>query len=344
MSTYTQVKQKVGATSHEGVSKQIEQTLGHFQYLTRRYAFFHILFFSFFICELIALLLFLPFLAKSFLLATLVAATFLTAFSYFVLKFYFQTKKPEQFLVLRDTFVQNCQQLFIMSTDVVESRRGFLHAIYQLIHCLEGQEYQLYRIPKSFVALAPLAQKFSVWCHFGDVHLMKELLYTYCLRTQLEWVKSHPTDLDLHRSIASGYIALYKIYQDPARQGKATYSFIAKEYASQEMVLKFQKAAQCALEELKIVIHYISHDTWALAQLAAVYHDLDLKEDERKTYEALIQHSPHEREARLRLGILYFQLGFMAHGLKVYEDLRRMNDPQADELVRHYDIFHSQEL
>ncbi|HEX4838967.1 MAG TPA: hypothetical protein VFU89_00815 [Rhabdochlamydiaceae bacterium] len=348
MSTFFQAKQKIGATSHDGVSKQIEETVGHFQHLTRRYAFFHILFFSFFVCELIALLLFLPFLAKSFLLATLVAATFLTAFSYFVLKFYFQTKKPEQFLILRDTFVQNCQQLFMMTSDFVESRRGFLQAIYQLIHCLEGQEHQFYRIPKSLETLAPLAQKFSVWCHFGDVHLMKELLHTYCLRTQLDWVKTHPTDLDLHRAIATGYMALYKIYQNPAHQnvhqGKPTYSFIAKEYASQEMMMKFQKAAQCALEELKIVIHTIPHDTWALAQLAAVYHDLDQKEEERKTYEALIQHSPHEREARLRLGILYFQLGFMAHGLKVYEDLRRMNDPQADELVRHYDLFHSQEL
>lgn len=343
MSIYSQAKQKNGA-SQEGVSRQIEQALVHFQHLTRRYAFFHIVFFSFFICELIALLLFMPFLAKSFLLATLVAATFLTAFSYFVLKFYFQTKKPEQFLILRDTFVQNCQQLFMMTSDLVESRRGFLQAIYQLIHCLEGQEYQFYRIPKSLEAIAPLAQKFSVWCHFDDVHLMKELLHMYCLRTQLDWVKTHPTDLDLHRAIASGYSAFYKIYQNPARQEKPTYSFIAKEYASQEMVMKFQKAAQCALEELKIVIHYIPHDTWALAQLAAVYHDLDQKEDERKTYETLIQHSPHERAARFRLGILYFQLGFMAHGLKVYEDLRKINDPQADELVRHYDLFHSQEL
>ena len=341
MSTYTQAKQNASSTSQEGVIRQVEQTVGHFRNLTRRHAFFHILFFSFFLLEIIGLLLFLPFLAKSFLLATLVAATFLTAFSYFVLKFYFQTKKPEQFLVLRDNFVQSCQQLYM--TDLVESRRGFLHAIYQLIHCLEGQEYQFYHIPKSLEALAPLAQKFSVWCHFSDVHLMKELLHTYCVRTQLDWVKNHPTDLELHRAIASSYIALYKIYQDPAHQGKPTYSFISKEYASDEMMLKFQKAAQCAVEELKIVIHYIPHDAWALSQLALVYHDLDLKEEQRKTYEALIVHSPHEREARLRLGILYFQLGFMAHGLKVYEDLRKMNDPQAAELIRHYDIFHSQD-
>jgi tetratricopeptide (TPR) repeat protein len=344
MTAYTYNRQKVSTLPHEGVVKQVEQTVGHFRYLTRRYAFFHILFFSFFLCELIALLLFLPFLAKSFLLAAMVAATFLTAFSYFVLRFYFQTKKPEQFLILRDSFVQSCQQLFSMTTDLIESRRGFLHAIYQLIHTLEGQEYQYYRIPNAMEALAPLVQKFSVWCHWGDVHLMKELLHTYCLRTQLEWVKTHPTELELHRAIANGYIALYKIYQDPAKQGKPAYSFIAKEYASQEMVQKFQKTAQCALEELKIILHYISHDTWALSQLALIYHDLDQKEEERKTYETLLQHSPQEREARYRLGILYFQLGFMAHGLKVYEDLRKMNDPQSDELIRHYDIFHSQEI
>ncbi len=336
MSTHTQARQNASTTSQDGVVRQIEQTVGHFRKMTRRYAFFHILFFSFFLLEVVGLLLFLQFLAKSFLLATLVAATFLTVFSYFVLKFYFQTKKPEQFLVLRDHFVQSCQQLYMMTTDLVESRRGFLDAIYQLIHALEGQEFQFYRIPLE--ALAPLAQKFSVWCHFGDVHLMKELLHTYCLRTKLDWVKSHPTDLDLHRAIASGYIALYKIYQEPA---EPTYAFIAKEYASQEMVLRFQKAAQCALEELKIVLHYIPHDTWALSELAMVYHDLDRKEEERKTYEALILHSPHERQARLRLGILYFQLGFMAHGLKVYEDLRKMNDPQAEELIQHYDVFHS---
>lgn len=348
MTAFNSHHPKSSTSTHEAVLKQIEQTVGHFLYLTRRYAFFHILFFSFFICEMIGLLLFLQVLAKSFLLATLVAATFLTAFSYFVLKFYFQTKKPEQFLVLRDTFVQNCQQLFMMTTDLIESRRGFLQAIYQLIHSLNGQEHQYYRIPKSLDTLAPLIQKFSVWCHFGDVHLMKELLHTYCLRTQLDWIKSHPTDLELHKAIASGYIALYKLYQNPAKnplgQDSPTYSFILREYESPEMVQKFQKAAQCAIEELKIVLHYVSHDTWALSNLACAYHDLGLKEEERKTYEALLQHSPHEKEARFRLGILYFQLGFMAHGLRVYEDLRKMNDPQSDELIRHYDIFHSQEI
>jgi len=338
MTAYIHTKQKSGTSSYEGIFQQVEQSAEHFRYLTRRYALFHTIFFSFFLCELIALLLFLPFMAKSFILATMVAGTFLTAFSYFVLRFYFQTKKPEQFLLLRDNFVQNCQQLFSLNTDLTESRRGFLQAIYKLIHCLEGQEYQYYQVPRAFETLAPLIQKFSVWCHWDDVHLMKELLHTYCLRTQLEWVKAHPTDLELHRALASSYIALYKIYQAPV----STYSFIAKEYASPEMAQKFQKSAQCALEELKIVLHYIPHDTWALIHLAETYHDLDRKEEERKTYEAILQLAPQENDIRFRLGILYFQLGFMANGLKVYDDLRRLSDPKADELIQQYDLFHSQ--
>jgi tetratricopeptide (TPR) repeat protein len=341
MTAHISTKQKIGTFNQEGITRQIEQTLAHFRYLTRRYALFHIIFFTFFLCELIGLLLFLPFLAKSFLLASMVAATFLTVFSYFVLRFYFQTKKPEQFLLLRHSFVQNCQQLLSMNTDMIESRRSFLQSIYHLIHRLEGEEYQYYQILKTLDTLAPLVQKFSVWCHFGDVHLMKELLHTYCLRTQLDWVKAFPTDLELHRSLASAYIALYKLYQLPT---EPTYSFIAKEYSNPEMVQKFQKSAQCALEELKIVLHYVPHDTCALSNLANVYHDLDQKEEERKAYEALLQISPHEKDIRFQLGILYFQLGFMAHGLKIYDELRKLNDPKAEELIQQYDLFHSQNM
>ncbi len=302
----------------------VDDTLSHFRDLTRRYALFHTLFFSFFILQLVILLIFLPFLAKSFLLAVVVATTVLTAFAYFVLQFYFQTKKPEQFLQIRDAFVQKTETP--------------LPSIYQFIQRLEGQEYQYYSLPPSLQTLAPLVQKFSVWCHFEDVQLMKELFHTYCIQALINEVKNHPTDLELHTSLAKAFIAFYKIFKDPSKEGSVLYSFIAKEYASQKTIQKFQKYAQCAIEELKILIHYLPHDRWALAQLGAVYHDLDQKEEERKTYELLLQISPQEQEARYRLGVLYFQLGFMAQGLKVYDDLRRMSDPRAAELIQHYDL------
>ena len=159
----------------------VDDTLSHFRDLTRRYALFHTLFFSFFILQLVILLIFLPFLAKSFLLAVVVATTVLTAFAYFVLQFYFQTKKPEQFLQIRDAFVQKTETP--------------LPSIYQFIQRLEGQEYQYYSLPPSLQTLAPLVQKFSVWCHFEDVQLMKELFHTYCIQALINEVKNHPTDL-----------------------------------------------------------------------------------------------------------------------------------------------------
>lgn len=320
------------------IGKESEKVLWHFLRLTRRYAVFHSLFFLLFVSELLTLLLFMPFLAKSFLLAALVAGTVLTAFSYFVLRFYFQTKKPEQFLALRNHFIENCLHYF--RSDSIESRWGFLQAVYQLIEKLDGQEYQYYQIPSHLGALTPLMKKFSVWCHFKDVFLMKELLHLYCIKMQLDWVKTHPTDIDIHAALAGSYIALYKMYQHPAKQGKSVYSFIAKEYESTPISEKFFKAARCAVEELKIVLHYAPHDARALSELGLVYHDLDEKDEERKTYEAILQHAPREREIRLRLGSLYFQLGFMAQGLKIYEELKKAGDPQASELIQSYDEFH----
>lgn len=303
------------------ILRPVDATFARFRMLTRRYALFHTLFFSFFILELLSLLVFLPLLAKSFLLAVLIGVTVLSAFAYYVLRFYFQTKKPEQFLAIRDAFIQQGQPLA---------------AVYQLLARLQDQEYQYYPLPTSLKTLAPLVQKFSVWCHFKDVQEMKELLHLHCIQTLIQQVKLAPIDLELHRSLASAYIALYKIYQNPSNQGVAVFGFIAKAYESEKMVTKFHRYAECAIEELKILIHYLPHDSWSLSQLASIYHDLDQREQQQAIYELLLQLFPQESQVRFRLGILYFQLGLTAQGLKVYDDLHRMSDPKAEELIQHY--------
>jgi len=310
---------------NEEIHRQIQGSVIQFRQLTRKYALFHTVFLSLFVSELIILLLFLPFLSKSFLFAFVVAATFLTAFSYFVLRFYFQTKKPEQFFQIRDEFIAHCTRL----------RMNPLQAVYQLIHSLDEQEFQFYKLPPFLETLTPLMQKFSVWCHWGDVHLMKEILHIYSIRTQLQAIKHKPIDLELHTALASGYMSLYKLYKAPASH----YAFIMREYQNPEMVQKFSKAATGAVEELKIMLHFVPNDPWALAHLGSVYHDLDQKEEERKIYETLLQLSPNEKEVRFRLGVLYFQLGSIAQGLKVYEELRKTSSPKADELIKYYDLF-----
>jgi tetratricopeptide (TPR) repeat protein len=309
----------------------VDQILKEFQLLTRKYALFHAAFLSAFVLELLILLIFMPFLAKTLALAAIIALTFLTVFTYFVLRFYFQTRKPQQFVILRDKFLS----AFLKDTEVNWSAEK-LRPIYELLQKLQGQESQCYSLFGFLQPLAPLVEKFSVWCHWEDVHWMKETLHLHALRKLLDWVKVYPTDIELHRTIAASYIALYKMYQMPTLS-TAFYAFIERQYEAPEMKQRFEKAARSGVEELKVVLRCSPSDPWALTQIAKVYHDLGLKQDERKAYETLLALRPQDGEIHYQLGKLYFELGHMAEGLHLYQELRERKDPKAQKLIEHYD-------
>lgn len=321
----------------------VDTTLKQFQLLTRRYALFHAAFLSLFVLELLTLLIFMPFFAKTIGLAIMVAATFLTVFAYFVLRFYFQTRKPEQFMTLRDEFLMAAEEC-VQKTG---SRNSWsiekLQPIYQLLQKLEGQESQYYMLPSFLKTLSPLVEKFSVWCHWEDVQWMKENLHLHALRKIFDWVKLYPTDLELHRTLAEAYIAFYPIYQLPSAE-TPYYSFIVRQYQSPDMKSRFEKAARSATEELKVVLAYAANDPWALGRLAQVYHDLGLKQEERQMYETLLALTSHDSEVHYRLGKLYFELGHMAQGLHLYSILQGRKDPKAQELIEYYDAYHNLEL
>src|SRR3569832_1458668 len=172
---------------------------------------------------------------------------------------------------------------------------------------------------------------------------MKETLHLHALRKIFNWVKLLPTDLELHRTLAASYTALYQIYQKPMHPSSFQ-SFIERQYDSPEMKEKFQKAARSAIEELKVVLSYAPNDPWSLSQIAKVYHDLGLRQDERKAYEALLAIRPQDGEIHYRLGKLCFELGHMAEGLHLYHELRGRKDPKAEELIEHYDTYYKTEL
>ena len=172
---------------------------------------------------------------------------------------------------------------------------------------------------------------------------MKETLHLHALKQLFDWVKLYPTDLELHRTLAASYMALYQIYQMPA-EATAFYSFIERQYNSSDMKERFEKAARFAVEELKVVLTYASNDAWALSQIAKVYHDLGLSQEERKAYETLLSLRPQDSEIHYRLGKLYFELGHMAQGLHLYNELQGRKDPKARELIEHYDAYHNAEI
>lgn len=317
----------------------VEKTLKEFQRLTRRYALFHAVFLVAFAFELLSLLIFMQFIYKSFVFAAVVGLTFLTVFTYLVLRFYFQTKKPEQFVTLRNKFLGEA----FASGESQKWSSDKLVPIYELLQKLEGQESQYYSLPSFLQTLSPLVEKFSVWCHWEDVQWMKETLHLHALRKMFDYVKKHPTDLELHRTLAASYILLYQIYQMP-KAASPFDSFIERQYSSPEMLEKFEKAASSAIEELKVVMNAAPNDAWALTQMAKVYHDLGLFQEEKKAYETLLALRPQDNEIHFRLGKLYFELGLMSQGLHLYQELQGRKDPKAHELIQHYDAYYQLDL
>lgn len=317
----------------EQANRHASQAVDKFRRVTRFYALFHIGYFAAGAAELLSLLLFFPFFAKSSLLAFSIGAVFLTVFSYFVLRFYFQAKKPEQFLHVKNSFIESCKNGLPPTLDPATHHASLIHAVYRLIGMLDGQEHQYYTLPKQFHTLAALLEKFSLWCHWKDVHQMKEILHHFCIGQRIERVKEQPIDLEAHASLANSYIALYKEYLPKTAP---PYAFIAREYASEEIKKKFQAVASKAIQEFKILDAYAPNDPWVYAQLAAIYHDLQLPEKEIEAYETLLRIAPQDKELLFRCGILYFEQGQTAQGLKAYDALKKLKDFRADELIKFY--------
>jgi len=299
------------------VSTFSETTLHAFKKLSRRYAAFHITFFTLFFLQLVALILFMPFFAKTLSVAIGVASVFLTVFLYFVLRFYLQTRKTEQLTLLRDQFLTNITTTSSWSPEP-------LYPIYQLIHKLEAPS------SRTLKPLAPLTEKFSLWCHWDAVHWMREELHLHAIRTLLNWVKLYPLDLELHRTLAGAYTALYQIYLLPS----TAHPLLEQKRPRLEPL--FEKAARSAVEELKIILHTLPDDTWTLTQLARVYHDLGQLENERAAYEMLYRLQPDDPDVQYALGRLYFALGLSSHALPLYHALLQDGHPLAEQLIACY--------
>lgn len=300
----------------------------HFRRITRAYALFNITYFVAFAFQLFALLLFFPFFTRSSIVAYTLATLFLTGFSYFVLRFYLQGKKPQQLEQLKQQFEISCEQPLPKDLPITEKRRSKIQAFHLFITQLQGQEYQFYPLPIWLSSLQPLMQKFSLWCHWQDVLDTKELLFRSSLQLQMENLKNDPVSTDIHTTLAKTYMDLYRLYQAP--------QLFASKEQSKQLAEKFQTAAKRALEELKILNTFAPEELWVQAQFVTVYGDLGKKEKEIEHCEALARLAPQERDVMFRLGLLYFTQGRMAQGLKIYEQLKKARDPKADELLQQY--------
>ena len=214
----------------------------------------------------------------------MLSSLFLTIFSYVLVLFYFQAKKPEQLNSIKNRFVSSCREL-------TENSLSIAAAVTSLASYF-GEKVSTPRL-------------FRRWVR-QDLVRIKELLLHAALEEQIKQVRLTPTDLEVHASLASTYLACSKV--------------------------------DLALEEFKIMNDYAPNDPWVHEQLAKGYHELGMVQEEMKEMEILVKLRPHDREVMIQLGILYFEHGYPSRGLRIYEELKQINYKKAEDLIAYYGV------
>lgn len=323
------------ATQVESDSKRFlknnDAIIFQFQKVVVFLTFLKFSFFALLAIEALFSLLFLFYDFNSSYVAIALGSIVLTIFTYFVLLFYYQAKKPEQFLDLKELYIEQLRNQALVPKQTSEHHQFVSQALMRLCYQMQNLEYNFeyfnrYKINQFFTNLI---EKISFFCHHDDVFKMQELLLCSAIQERVEQIKIGPTDLEVHSSLAHSYSTLAKLYLD---YGKKVNLKRADDYLKR----RFELASKRAIEEFEILKEFAPSDPWIHSQLAQCFHSLDMLEEEAKEYEVIAELSPDDQEVLFRLAKIYFKLGKNAQGLTVYGDLKRYGYKRADELLSEY--------
>lgn len=308
-------KQLVRDQTERAVNLATEQ----FDSLIKSYGAFHLAFFGLIVIELLLFVIFFTWLLEASVVALSLAGIVLTLFTYFTLRLYYQTRKPILLTGIRNDCVESCKELLGYQKGVPEHHMALATACVRYASALQGREYGYYQPPAWLKAAGPYLERFSCWFHDEDLLQMRELLVLSAVGEYIQLVQQEPTSLEMHTALANGYVTLSSLYAGQVR-----------------LQPKFRTAAQCAIQEFKILNEYAPNDPWIHTQLAYSYRDLHMPDEEIREYETILKLRPNDPETLFRLGRLYFQQGLNAKGLRIYEALRGVNSQRAAELITYY--------
>jgi len=308
----------------------------------------HVIFHSFFIFALSSALIVFGLLFSRFLQSIAIAlwlgGIFLTVFTYLVLLFYLQGRRPERLMQLHDEFIQTAQTAIVYPRETLEYHCCITEAIVHLMGQLRISNTES-RLIRASQTLTYLVDKFLIWTRWKDLLKLKEMLLLTSIKEHILLIKREPADLEAHCLLANNYISLATLYQDPKKLAQnAQLSWSPPEYESEQMRRKFEVALERALEEYYIIDAYAPDDPWVHAQRAALYKELGRPDAEQNEYEQILKIDPQNGEILFRLGKLYFHKGENARALKIYDELRNIDTERAQELISHYDAYYVEAL
>lgn len=323
----------------DSMQQSMTPMLQQFDKILHSYSMFNVIFLTVGFIEIILLLTFFTVLTQSAILALSLAIVFLTFFTYFILRLYYQAQKPEQLKELKEHYMLSCQNALEFKNSS-ERNVAIANACSRLSDALAGREYILYQAPQWLNSLRPSLERFSCWCHWYDVHYMRELLLKGAVDENIKLVKLEPTSLEAHAALANAYTMLSILHTDPlAQESSESGRWMPKEAFSPLLEKKFRLTAERAIEEFKIISDFAPDDPWVHAQLAYSYHDLKMPLEEIKEYEILLKLDPEAMDIQFKLGALYFEQGMNAKGLRIYEELKATDMRKAEELIKLYGVY-----
>ncbi len=294
-----------------------------FKACTLFYARFHLIFLSCLFLQLLLFFVFFPYLSKSAASAFIPAFFLLTLFSYLVILFFFQTKRPMQLLNMKEKLSLHLKAQGLSPLEIAD-------AIQKEAFSLIEEELSFYSASSSFTSINPVLSKLKIRLHWQNFHLMKELLFLLAIDELTNIIKKTPLDPTTHIKLTETYKNLSLIYLTPA------FSWIPVEFSSEAMESKFQFFSERAIEEITVLQDYGIENSWIHSTLAEIYHLQKRPENEIKEYETLLEIMPENEKILFQLGMLYFQEGLNSKGLKVYEKLLTLDPSQADQIINYY--------
>lgn len=315
--------------------------LKDFKNLTKSYLRFHLIFTSIFLIEIVSFFYFFWTLTKSSYIAITLGALFLTFFSYFVLLFYYQAKKPDEILKLKVKFINSCKDVVGVPKGQIEHHLSIAQAAIKLCTYLHDFENSFYLFTNKKRKYNWLMENLGFFFHFEDVFKLKKHLLLAAIDQHLEQIRVSPTDLEVHTSLADTYVSLSKFYLETEQKLSTILRRKRFKDIFNHLDTHFQEATKRAVEEFHIINDYAPDDPWIHLQLAQSYRSLGMSEEEILEYETVLRLRPLDNQILFRLGILYFEKGQNAKGLKVYEQLKRANYKKAEDLICFYGVYKS---
>lgn len=286
--------------------------------------------------ELVLFGCFFVFLLQSAYFAISLASIVLTLFSFFMTLQYLGSQQLEQLEMIKNDYVDECRQFLNYQIGIPQHHVAIANACSKFADKLHGREYNYFQISWLHF-INPFMEKLSCFFHWKMLYQMKEILLLTSIQEHINLVKCEPTSLEVHAALANAYVMLSGLYMDPRKiDGYDHDQWIPPQKYTDEIEKKFRTTAQKAIEEFKILNDYAPNDPWVHAQLAYSYHDLQMHIQEIQEYEILLKLRPNDVDTLFKLGVLYFQQGQNALGLKMYEELKRSHLKKAELLIDYY--------